>query len=263
MKKLLLVLVVFALSFAIYTQYERTNLRVTGYKLKTEKISENIRIVQLSDLHSMNFGEDNEKLIKKTKDLNPDIIALTGDLIDFKDKNLDAVRPLIEGLAGYDMYYVSGNHERWSDIDADLRRLLADNGVKILSDEWVNYGDDIVVMGIEDPEYSNKTYADKVINEMVKDTEGKYRLLLSHRPEITESFTDVDLVLSGHTHGGQVRVPFIGSIIAPSQGFFPKFDKGLYDFGETKLIISTGLGTSVLPVRAFNPPEIVVIDLER
>ena len=224
---------------------------------------EGFRIAQISDLHNMSFGKDNEKLIESVKAENPDIIVLTGDMMDDKTRDYDKLERLFEALADIALcYYVTGNHEAevYKEYFAFEKRIK--DKVKTLhttSSKIEKDGEGIYIQGIDDPNFTPVFYDDLI---KLGEKDG-VKILLSHRPEKFKQYVEngFDLVLSGHTHGGQIRLPFIGAFIAPTQGFFPEYSDGLYSDGNTSMIISRGLGSSVVPFRFSNRPEIVIIDL--
>lgn len=165
------------------------------------------------------------------------------------------------------MYYVTGNHEHRLEAD-DIKDRLRKLGVIVLSGDSVELKDSIVVSGIDDPDSQNADGADStaVIEEQLKTVKinrTEFNILLSHRPEAIDEYADkgFDLVLTGHAHGGQFRIPFIGGVIAPDQGWFPEYDAGEYKKNDTAMIVSRGIGNSIIPVRINNSPEIVVVSL--
>ena len=264
---LLIVLILFLLAFTD-AMVSLHGLRLERYEIKDSSLPasfEGFKIAQVSDLHNAEFGEGNSKLIKKIADENPDIIALTGDIVDENTKDFDAVALLIKKLSEIaPCFYVTGNHEAWIYKDyipfeekiTDYVTVLHNSSVKSERE-----GEKIIIQGLDDPNY---LYS---FNESVKrlSQEEGYKILLSHRPEKFEDYVEgnFNLVLSGHTHGGQVRLPFIGAVVAPTQRFFPKYVSGLYSENNTNMIVSDGLGTSVVPLRLNNPPEIVIVELTR
>ena len=224
---------------------------------------EGFRIVQVSDLHNARFGKGNSALLEAVKSENPDIIAITGDLIDDKTKDYEALETFLKALSDIaPCYYVTGNHEAevYKDYFAFEKRIrsyikcLHTASVKIERD-----GETILIQGIDDPNFT-PIFLDDL--EKLGGASG-YKILLCHRPEKFPLYVEngFDLVLTGHTHGGQIRLPFIGAVVAPSQGFFPKYDAGEFSEGKTEMIVSRGLGSSVLPIRFFNRPEIVTVEL--
>ena len=232
------------------------------------------RIAHVSDLHNAEFGKDNAKLLQLLSDSEPDMIAITGDLIDANRTDVEvAVNFSQKAALIAPVYYVSGNHEaRCSEYDI-LKTGLEAAGVTVLEDEAVYLerdGETIALLGLADPDFSIKGDLSGEVPAMVStklntlmEQETAYAVLLSHRPELFETYAacGVDLVLSGHAHGGQFRLPFIGGLIAPNQGLFPKYDAGLFTDGNTNMIVSRGIGNSIIPIRFNNRPEIVLVEL--
>lgn len=241
--------------------WQNNSLTVTEY----DKYSNNLpdafdgyTIVHLSDLHSKDFRG---KGTVKINALNPDIIVITGDLIDLHNRKLDVAEDAVKMLTNIaKVYFVTGNHEILSPIYPSLLEIFDEYGVTVLDNEQqkIYIGEQsITIYGYADCEYGIDTDA-------ALDKED-FNLVLCHRPYAPEVFNKVnaDLVLSGHAHGGQIRLPFIGGLIAPDQGFFPKYYQGMHDYLDTSVVISRGLGRSILPLRLFNRPEIVVITLHK
>lgn len=276
-KKRVLFVVVFVLVVLIvWTLWGNTALEVNEYEVVSDRIPqgfEGFRIAQVSDLHNAEFGEGNEKLIQLLSQTDPDIIVLTGDLIDSRHTDieiaLDFARQAIK-LAP--VYYVSGNHEARVREYEDLKMGLAEAGVVILENQNVQItreGESITLMGIDDPSFQedylfgdSESVARQAIDDLQNESEG-YTILLSHRPELFDLYVDtgMDLVFSGHAHGGQFRLPFVGGLVAPNQGFFPKFDEGRFTEENTTMIVSRGVGNSIIPIRFNNRPEIVLVTL--
>lgn len=232
------------------------------------------RIAQVSDLHNAEFGENNVRLLELLSESGPDIIVITGDLVDSGHTDIDIAISFAEEAARIaPVYYVTGNHEaRLSQYDR-LRNGLEAAGVSMLEDRAVELerdGEKITLVGLSDPDFTVRGDIFGEVPAMVStkleslaDTESSYTILLSHRPELFESYASsgIDLVLSGHAHGGQFRFPFIGGLVAPNQGLFPKYDAGLYTESSTQMVVSRGIGNSIIPVRFNNRPEIVVVEL--
>ena len=276
-KKRVLFVVAFVLVVLIvWTLWGNTALEVNEYEVVSDRIPqgfEGFRIAQVSDLHNAEFGEGNEKLIQLLSQTDPDIIVLTGDLIDSRHTDieiaLDFARQAIK-LAP--VYYVSGNHEARVREYEDLKMGLAEAGVVILENQNVQItreGESITLMGIDDPSFQedylfgdSESVARQAIEDLQNESDG-YTILLSHRPELFDLYVDtgMDLVFSGHAHGGQFRLPFVGGLVAPNQGFFPKFDEGRFTEENTTMIVSRGVGNSIIPVRFNNRPEIVLVTL--
>ena len=276
-KKRVLFVVAFVLVVLIvWTLWGNTALEVNEYEVVSDRIPqgfEGFRIAQVSDLHNAEFGEGNEKLIQLLSQTDPDIIVLTGDLIDSRHTDieiaLDFARQAIK-LAP--VYYVSGNHEARVREYEDLKMGLAGAGVVILENQNVQItreGERITLMGIDDPSFQedylfgdSESVARQAIDDLQNESEG-YTILLSHRPELFDLYVDtgMDLVFSGHAHGGQFRLPFVGGLVAPNQGFFPKYDAGQFTEENTTMIVSRGVGNSIIPIRFNNRPEIVLVTL--
>ena len=276
-KKRVLFVVVFVLVVLIvWTLWGNTALEVNEYEVVSDRIPqgfEGFRIAQVSDLHNAEFGEGNEKLIQLLSQTDPDVIVITGDLIDSRHTDieiaLDFARQAIK-LAP--VYYVSGNHEARVREYEDLKMGLAEAGVVILENQNVQItreGESITLMGIDDPSFQedylfgdSESVARQAIDDLQNESEG-YTILLSHRPELFDLYVDtgMDLVFSGHAHGGQFRLPFVGGLVAPNQGFFPKYDAGQFNEENTTMIVSRGVGNSIIPVRFNNRPEIVLVTL--
>lgn len=249
-------------------------LYIGNYGIKTTNITvessnipptfNNLKIVQISDIHDATFGENHQKLVKKVQNESPDLIFITGDLIDSNRYNLENSLDVVEQIVSIaPIYYVTGNHEiATNDVDR-IKTALADLGVIVLSNEERTIekdGEQLRIIGIEDP-LNGVSVGDALSKFEEIDV---YTLVLSHRPETFQDYVDygMNLVFSGHAHGGQFRIPGLGGLFAPGQGLFPKYTAGVYEASDTKMIVSKGLGNSVIPVRVFNTPEIVVVTLK-
>ncbi|MFC4682642.1 MULTISPECIES: metallophosphoesterase [unclassified Exiguobacterium] len=253
-------------------------LTVRNYAIESDKLAsgQSFRVVLLSDLHGYSYGDDQRVLIDKVREQEPDLIALPGDILD-RFRSPDASFELIEGLQGIaPMYFVTGNHEIDGSDDFvrhDVKDVFRSYGVTVLENETASVnvnGVDLLVGGLEDP---LRTYTENIQASWEEtaltslgdvDTETAFSLLLSHRAEQVETYAALpfDLVLSGHAHGGQVRIPYLlNGLYAPDQGFFPKYAGGLYEHESFTHVIGRGFNYSVSVPRVFNPPEIVVIDV--
>lgn len=225
------------------------------------------KIAHISDLHNKKFGKKQKRLEKKIKEVSPDIIVITGDLIDRRRYDLESAMEFIEaGMKIAPVYYVSGNHEAWSGKYEEIKDRLSSLGVVILDDrktEIIKDKEKIEIIGLADPAFSTNTFKlEEKLKSMSEDS--VFQILLCHRPELFKIYIreKIDLIFSGHAHGGQIRIPFIGGLLAPDQGLFPKYTSGLYEEGESSLVVSRGLGNSIFPIRIFNRPEIIVLTLE-
>ena len=233
---------------------------------------EGFKIAYVSDLHNAVFGRKNEKLLSLIRAAKPDIIAITGDLIDSRHTDIDSALAFVEAAAEIaPVYYVTGNHESRLDFDEIEPRLIA-AGARVLRNEAEDIGrggERIRLAGIDDPSFirTGGTAEERAAAELEQlgDGGGTFTVLLAHRPELVEVYAEygAGLVLSGHAHGGQVRLPLLGGLYAPGQGLLPEYDSGLYSLGETQMVVSRGLGNSVAPLRVNNRPELVIVTLSR
>lgn len=242
-----------------------TALEVNTWVIGNDKIPaafDGFRIAQVSDLHNAGFWQD---VVEELRQIQPDIIVLTGDLIDSGRTDVDAALAFAGQAAQIaPCYFVSGNHEAWSSGHWEkLREGLKQSGIVLLENERVRLelgGEHVTMLGLSDPSFGGDHA--RVLGELAAG-EG-YRILLSHRPERMKLYAEagVDLVFSGHAHGGQFRIPFLGGVIAPDQGLFPEYDSGLYEQDGTAMLVSRGVGNSILPLRINNRPEILVAELK-
>ena len=276
-KRVLIVSVLVILCIGIWTLWGNTALEVNEYEIVSDRIPEaftGFRIAQVSDLHNKDFGEGYGKLLNLLSQINPDIIVVTGDLIDSRQTDLDvALEFAWQAGKIARVYYVSGNHEARVPEYEDLKIGLVKAGVVILENQKVQItkeGESITLMGIDDPSFQEsylfgdaEGVARQAISDLQNESDG-YTILLSHRPELFDTYVDsgVDLVFSGHAHGGQFRLPFVGGLVAPNQGLFPEYDAGQFTRENTTMIVSRGVGNSIIPVRFNNRPEIVVAQLK-
>ncbi len=247
-------------------------LTLTEYEITDEALPngfDGYRILQISDLHNTAFGAQNRRLLDRMAAARPDAIVFTGDLIDSRRPGHAVASELAKkAMEIAPCYYVTGNHEARSPEYQALKTELAALGVIILQNTAVTLTageDSISLLGLADPAFTPDTDAEAAIDEAlasIPQTDG-FRLLLSHRPEHLSVYAKhgVSLVLSGHAHGGQIRLPLLGGVIAPGQGLFPAYTEGIHTEGETRMIVSRGLGNSIFPLRINNPPELVLVIL--
>ena len=276
-KYLLLLLVVMGIALIIWTLWGNTALMINEITISDGHIPQafsGFRIAQVSDLHNTEFEEGNEKLLQMLAECGPDIIVITGDLVDASHTDIDVALVFADEAAKIaPTYYVSGNHEAVISQYDVLKSGLETAGVIVLEDEAFSLernGDSITLIGLSDPDATIKgdlfgevpAMVSTKLRSLMEGNSG-YTILLSHRPELFETYVsnNIDLVLSGHAHGGQFRLPFVGGLIAPNQGMFPKYDAGLYTGGNTNMVVSRGIGNSIIPIRFNNRPEIVVARL--
>lgn len=266
----LIILALIAAAAAFLIKDSREDLEISRYEVNSQKLPESFdgfKIVQLSDLHGAEFGEDGMELVEKVKELEPDIIALTGDFVT-DEGDLAAVEKLAARLVKLcPVYFISGNHEFGSGLAVKVRNILERAGVKYLSNEYltINRGDDEILLGgVEDPlAYADMLSPDELAQKMNDAAPDAFKILLGHRNYWMTEYPElpVDLIFCGHAHGGLIRIPGVGGLIGTDRRLFPDFDAGEYNNGRYTLIVSRGLGNSVPIPRVFNRPEIVCVEL--
>jgi predicted MPP superfamily phosphohydrolase len=273
-KRIVIALTVLVLLFVYYVlQLNWISVSTQTVHLKDLPIDFNgYKILQLSDLHNKEFGEGNKKLAKKINGIKPDLVVITGDMLnnsqDIPDNGEVLIR-LIENLnQNYPIIYVTGEHEEglyYEDRNKYLNEgtKLNNLGVVVLNDGQTTVareGATIILYGLKE-----HLSGDIQIKERLGETtEEEVNILLSHRPFYFDEYTNwgADLVFSGDTHGGMIRLPFIGGVVS-TEGLFPEYDGGLFQNGKSTMVVSRGLGNNPIPVRINNRPEIVVVTLEK
>lgn len=246
------------LLIVLFLRLSNNLIKTTRYTVPNGKINKPLKIVQLSDLHGKQFGRHGAKLIAKVKALSPDVVTITGDLIHrYTEKNKRVALETVSALSQIaPVLYVSGNHEMRNTGYRFFRKSLMEAGATVLDNC------EIEVLGVTFVGLNGAHNKNETLLKISADTQNK--ILLAHMPHYFKNYASAGygLVLSGHAHGGQWRIPFIRQgVYAPGQGMFPKLTSGMHVFGNTKMIISRGLGNSEFPIRLFNRPEIVVINL--
>lgn len=272
--------IVFWVLFAvilIWTLWGNTAIRLNRITVASDGLPEafdGFRIAHVSDLHNAQFGQGNEKLLKMLREVSPDIIAVTGDLVDSRRTDIAVALEFMEAAMEIaPCYYVTGNHEARISGYNDMKRVLQELGVTVMENKRVDLernGQSLALLGIDDPNFAHDgRYGDNWVVTSARIGElwqegDPFAVLLSHRPELFDTYVDsgVDLVLSGHAHGGQFRIPFVGGLYAPGQGFFPQYDAGVYTEAGTTMIVSRGLGNSAFPLRFNNRPDLILITLK-
>ena len=272
-----IIFIVIIIFLVCFSYFENNNIVISKYNIKSNRLPKefnNFRIVQISDLHNKVFYKDNNTLAAKIKSQKPDIIVITGDIVDRRKYNEENALSFIDKIKSIaPIYYVNGNHEGWSGKFESLEKKLKEKGVFVLRNESIYYEknkEKIMISGVDDPAFNTTGSSEDYMNEGIMKKEllnvsnKKYfRILLSHRPEFFDLYvnSNIDVAFTGHAHGGQVFIPFLGGIIAPNQGFWPKYYKGMHTKNNAAMIISRGLGNSSAPQRIFNRPEIVTVTL--
>lgn len=269
---LVLLVIVLVIPWIIWTN--RT-IGVSHFEINNKKLPvdfDDFKIAQVSDLHNHDWEG---KLLEKIQEEKPDLITITGDLVDSSNTDFDLALDFVEAALDIaPIYYISGNHEAWLGADYSiLKERLEKAGVVVMDNasSWIKKGKSrIHIIGLQDPDFTEgmmesytqeENLGNKTSELLAKES---FNLLLSHRPEQFKEYVKAkaDLVLTGHAHGGQVRIPFVGGLVAPNQGFFPEYSEGLYREEGTHMIVSRGLGNSIIPIRINNQPELVIIEFK-
>lgn len=270
LKKFLFILFCLILLFVVYVIIGESMLTVGQYTFESKKIETPFRVVAIADLHNKEFGENNHRLMEKIKEQNPDMIAVLGDMNIRRDANTDSMMHTLTGLTDIaPVYYCLGNHEReaMQTVRPKITEEIKQTGVNLLDstveDIEVN-GQTITIAGLTYKAGEIERY-NGVVSKLEEKNKQNFTLLLCHYPEYYIwwlSKNDFDLMLSGHAHGGLVRIPFVGGMIAPEQGLWPKYTEGMVNLeGKSTLLITRGLWRSYPVPRINNPPEIVVLDV--
>ena len=269
------IIIIVLLMIIIWVVWTNINFTTTHYKINNEKIPEafsEYKIAEIADLHNHKWGDRIIKTLEKEK---PDMIAITGDFVDSSHTDFQVALDFVEKAKEIaPIYYVTGNHEAWIENYSDLEEKLNDAGVHMMDDrrEWLEKNNKkINLIGVQDPDFVERDIVEGIQEEVIKTKlqplldENHYNIVLCHRPELFQGYVEVgaDLVLTGHAHGGQVRIPFVGGLVAPNQGFFPKYTEDVYHKNRTDMVVSRGLGNSIIPVRINNMPELVIVELNK
>ena len=245
------------------------SLEVNEYTVSDSRIPpefSGFRIAQVSDLHNASLGKENARLLETLRKAAPDIIAVTGDLVDSRRPDLETAADFIrEAVKIAPVYYVSGNHEARQNY-AGIRTRIQEMGAVVLDNEKCTLernGHSVTLIGLADPLFSSEETLKAELSGLMEGEMG-YTVLLCHRPELFDLYEEagVCLTFTGHAHGGQIRIPFIGGAIAPNQGFFPEYDSGMYQSENSVMLVSRGLGDSIIPLRINNRRSLLVVRLQ-
>ena len=272
---LLVVTIIISIVISLYVRYTKTHYEVSFYQETSKKVSANIRIAVISDIHNREYGQNNETLISDLRALKPDLILFPGDMVIRDEDDYQPMLNLVSALTGIaPCFGVLGNHESeriYYGNDKDLPKAFENAGLKLLrnAQEEIQIGKDTVqLIGVEGTAYGFEEYGGREFMEKTEINPSAFCVLMAHIPILFESQLseyDFDLGIAGHVHGGIVVLPFIGGLYTDEEGLFPKFTAGKYILDKQQtLIISAGLGDSKpFPPRINNTPELVVIDIDR
>lgn len=252
-------------------RWQNDGLMLTRYTAALPGLTEELEgltLVQVSDLHSKRMGEGQEVLLNTISQAKPDVILLTGDLVDGRQPELEPALELARGTAALaPTYYVTGNHE--TSLSRKTREQIENGleaeGVVLLDNRTEELalpgGGTVVLTGLSDDNLGDSTLE----RLSVSWPENAVTVLLAHEPQYIEKYAEsgVDLAFCGHAHGGQIRLPLVGGLFAPGQGILPKYTAGIYQMGETQMVVSRGIGGSLFPQRVWNRPEVVAVTLKR
>lgn len=251
------------LSLIPYTYFETTSVAVRKYTVQINNLPPEFKgftILHLTDLHSKMYGENQQDLLRLINRHRFDLTVITGDLVDGNNPDSEPALALIKDLSK-PVYFVPGNHDWWTGYH--IKKPLLFNGVRFLensSGRLTRGGSHIWLTGVDDP-FTGRARLDEALSSV---TDAMPKVLLAHSPVIYPEATakKADLILAGHTHGGQIRLPLLGALNVPGQGWFPQLDYGLFTSGKTNMIINSGLGESFIPFRFNCRPEIVLVTLD-
>lgn len=261
-------------TLVIWGVYFDNTIAITNYCVNNTKNDAKLKFVVITDLHNKEYGEKNADLAELVKEQNPDFIAVCGDMVNRGDPDTTKMKDVLEKLSKIaPTYCCLGNHERdnAAKFGTDFKSETNSTGAVLLDNEYIKFtknGKSVLIGGMSDyPYYEFYTPDDDVPSrtlweEFAEKAKNNFTILLHHQPEyIAEDAkkTDIDLIVCGHTHGGQIQLPFIGGVIAPNQGLFPKYDKGEFDLDGTKMIVCAGLSNTVFIPRINNQVEIGVV----
>lgn len=276
-------LIIVVLAF-LENMRELRNFKTTYYQISSpglEKMGGKKRILFLSDLHNCSYGRENMRLLSEIERLHPDCILIGGDMLVRRNGNsYGGTLAFLTKLPKIcPVYYANGNHEqklkefpeKYEQSYEGYKSALQESGIQLLENascEWCPDGARIVITGLEIPLCGYKHFEKKelpvsVISELVGEPKEGYQILLAHNPDYVREYQEwgADLILCGHYHGGMVRLPGIGGIIAPNFRVFPRYSGGIYREKDTVTVVSRGLGTHSVPIRIFNPPELIVLEI--
>ena len=272
------VFILIAVGVLIRGLWENNHPEITRAVIKSDRLPNSFKgykIAQVSDLHNAKIGGDNQRVLDLIKDANPDIIVFTGDIVDSRKTDFDVAVDFAKRAEEVaPCYYVCGNHESRLTNYQTLVKRLEGVGVTVLQNQKIRLeldGEYITLLGIVDPAFYNEypsdqddEYVAKTLANLLRLDDG-FRVALSHRPELINTYAqfDLDVVFSGHAHGGQFILPLIGGLFAPNQGLFPDYTQGVHTVENTKLVISRGVGNSAFPFRFDNRPEVVLVEFQK
>lgn len=264
MKNFIKIILIIIIVLFVVVYYQVHWIRIENIEFTSSKINDDFKLVQITDFHNQKINNMGRVLTEIEK-FEPDMIAITGDIISKNAESFENVKALISKLekTKIPIYYVYGNHEEYNiGLNVELTKFLEESGINILKNKSVVIEEKGVnILGVGDA-YSGNDNLEQCISGLDM---AKYNLMLTHSPNIIDrqGLADIDLIICGHTHGGQLRLPFIGALLAPGQGWFPKYDKGIFEVGASKLYIDSGVGCSGINIRLLNQSQITFIEIKK
>lgn len=270
-------MLLFIIILLIFCYWQNKDLVLSKFEYSNANIDQafdGYKILQVSDLQNCYFGNHQQRLIKMAKKSQPDVIIITGDLLDCRQDSIAAAMEFLRAAVDIaPTYFVTGNHEAASDQYQLLKKQLMEIGVVILDNQQVFIEREdarLSLVGIADPLFATVEqlsqegdYYQQTLDNLISQGDGDFNIVLAHRPEDFALYvkSGADLVFCGHAHGGQIRIPLMGGVYAPGQGFWPKYTSGFYTEGNTTMVVSRGLGNSLFPIRIFNRPQLLLLTL--
>lgn len=280
MKVLFLLVGIVIFILVIMVVIDSNRFHTVSYRIETDKIKTPFHFVFLSDMHNKSYGKNNEKLLRAIDQISPDAVLIGGDLLTARPgKTLDIACNMVKNLVGkYPLYYANGNHEqrlvlypeKYGTMGQDYEEMLREIGVHRLINESVTLGEhNICITGCEIDRCFYKRFRntdmgkDYLPSVLPQSDAERYHIMMAHNPEYFAAYASygADLILSGHNHGGVVRLPKVGGVISTKFTLFPQYDGGKFEMGRSVMIVSRGLGAHTIPFRLFNPGELVDITI--
>ena len=275
-KRFWLNLILFMMTFlAIQIYIDNNVIEISKYEISFNDLPQEFdgtKILHISDLHSKVFGLDNQQLYDNIKEIDPDYIMITGDMVNASDTNFDIFYNLAQEIGSeYETYFIVGNHElALSNKDYNtIVKTITDFGIKVLDNETITLTKNGQTINLHGMWFNSKYYFDDVftidtMEKIMGTDDGGFDILLTHNPKYIDVYADwgAEITLTGHVHGGMVRLPFVGGIFSPERTLFPKYDKGIYTTDSNYMLVSRGLGRGLNGFRLFNKPELGVVVLK-